>query len=74
MIPCKLCSGEVALRAMKLTINRQRGVYHWIEHTARENSCCAVTGYEAQMFKPYPKKDCDKDWFKMIERWNNANR
>jgi hypothetical protein len=55
---CKSCGGKMRLTAIRMSVNRKRGVAHAIAHV---------------MLKPYPKLDADKPWFQMIERWNAAN-
>ena len=69
MNKCKDCGGEVRLSAMKISINRKRGVAHSIVHYGK--SCGSDKDYSCAMMKPYPKEDRPVD--QMIDRWNAAN-
>ena len=56
----------------RFTANRKQGVYHYLDHMGFGPECKAPRGFECAMMKPYPARDEDKPWFKMIERWNAA--
>jgi hypothetical protein len=57
---------------MKVTMNRRRGVAHYIAHTS--SFCVAANAFTCVAIKPYPAKECDKEYFKLMARWNDANR
>ena len=64
---CK-CGKPVRLGARKIRVNRKQGVYHYIAHMDGETAingqwCCA-------MFKPYPKDTNDREYKRMMDRWN----
>ncbi len=64
MRACK-CGKVVQLRALRITLNRHRGVSHWIEHADEGN-------YTSTAMKPYPKQDADKPWKQLIARWEGV--
>lgn len=68
---CITCGKSVRLRAMKCTISRKRGVMHWLEHV--DGSPLHEVGWDAVMLKPYPARDRDKPWWKMVQKWKEAN-
>jgi hypothetical protein len=70
--PCPACGKSVRLGAYHLSANRKRGVGHYIAHMGGDDGCRQAVGYTSAMLKPYPKKDEDKPWFQMCERWNAA--
>lgn len=65
---CAKCGGEVRLGAQRISVERRRGVAHYIVHLGK--GCGSDDGYACAMVKPYPKRDEEKPWFQMIERWN----
>ena len=67
-----ICGLPVRLGGARITFNRKRGVAHYIDHQG-QTSCQRTKEFTCAMMKPYPKKDEDKEWFKMIERWNKEN-
>lgn len=70
--PCVQCGCDVRLRVMRVTVNRKRGVSHYLEHDNHFQPCDAVTGFACSMLKPYPptgKQPCDA----MLARWNAKN-
>lgn len=68
--PCS-CGLPVRLGAIRITVNRRRGVSHYIAHQGPSNGCKEPDKWTCAMVKPYPKRDEDKDWFKMILSWND---
>lgn len=74
--PCR-CGRAVRLRAMKVTIDRRRGVGHWIEHVDGTDvgtpSCTTASKpFHCVELKPYPKATKDQASSKLIERWQLA--
>lgn len=68
---CPECGGAVRLGGGRIRVNRKHGVSHYLAHEA--TTACASTRYlTCVMMKPYPKRDEDKPWFQMIQRWNEA--
>ncbi len=77
------CGRSVRLGAFKITAARRRGVAHYIQHTdgtAFTSECVPSKDagggvghdYVCAMMKPYPTKDTDKAWCKMMQNWNAA--
>lgn len=65
------CGKPVRLGAIKITVNRKLGVSHYISH--KDGSRCDNTNkWTCAMMKPYPRRDEDKPWFKMIAYWNDG--
>lgn len=62
------CGKPVRLRAQKITVNRHRGVTHWIEHMDG-SQVCRSGEWSCAMMKPYPKNEADKPWHQMRARW-----
>lgn len=73
MNPCVKCNGEVRLGATRIRVNHKNGVHHYIAHKKAASGCQATQPYSTMMFKPYPKSDADKPWFKMRAEWDAAN-
>ena len=72
MKPCPLCNGTVRLGATRVTVNRKRGVAHYIEHHDRNTNVCEGTkGWSVVMFKPYPKTDAP--YIEMMRRWEERD-
>ena len=71
--PCKLCGHEMRLGAHRIRSNGKRGVAHYLAHLAGPGDCQAPNEFTSVMLKPYPKRDEDKAWFQMIQRWNELN-
>lgn len=71
MTPC-VCGKRVRLGAMRVSVNRQRGVFHHIVHMADDTKPCIPGDWSCCMLKPYPKNDADKGWHKMLARWEAA--
>ncbi len=70
MKPCHLCNGAIRLGATRTTVNRKRGVIHYIEHQDRNSNRCEGTkGWSTVMFKPYPT---DAPYIEMIRRWEEG--
>lgn len=67
MRECK-CGMPVRLRAMKVSVGRQRGVCNWIEHVDGSPPC-GGKGWVCTSFKPYQSKAYEQ----MLDRWEQAN-
>lgn len=65
------CGRAVRLGAYRLSINRKRGVAHYIAHMDATPLCGGPR--ECAMLKPYPKREEDKPRFAMVVRWNHEN-
>ena len=62
------CGQPVRLRASRISVNRRRGVVHWIEHMDGTKVC--VPGeWSCAAIKPYPKRDADHEYAKLTARW-----
>jgi hypothetical protein len=70
---CAACGKPVRLGGMKISINRRPGVTHYIAHLAGDKECDATRNYTCSAMKPYEKREEDKPYFKLIQRWNEAN-
>lgn len=68
MKDCAECGKPVALRAVKIRVNRHQGIVHYIEHAdgtpmhGGDWRCCQM--------KPYPKRDDEKAWHHLITKWD----
>ena len=71
MKDCCICGKPVRLGAYRITINRKRGVAHYIAH--RDGSAMHGSIWECFSFKPYPNNEEDKNWNKLMQRWNACN-
>lgn len=70
MINCK-CGRPVRLGAERVSMDRRRGVYHYIAHTDNGTRACGDS-WDCVMFKPYPEQS-EKPWVKMLARWEAEN-
>lgn len=74
MKPCS-CGQPVRLRAQRITVNRRRGVRHWIEHlladSPKRGGVCVPGDWATVMLKPYPKAEADRPRVAMIQRWEH---
>lgn len=68
---CPACGGEMRLGGSTFRVNRKRGVAHYIAHM-KMTGCRAADGFECAAMKPYPPREADKEWNKLIARWNAA--
>lgn len=69
LIDCK-CGKPVRLGAIKLTVNRRKGISHYITHM--DGSLCRelnLMEWQVSMLKPYPKNLEDKPYWLMMQRW-----
>lgn len=65
------CGKGVRLRGHRLSVNRRRGVAHYLEHVDGTPPC--VDGdWDCVSFKPYPKNEADQEWSKLIARFKEA--
>jgi hypothetical protein len=70
VIDCK-CGKPVRLGANRLTVNRKRGVAHYIAHTDGSPACGG--DWTCIALKPYPKVEAEKAYSKLVARWNESN-
>lgn len=66
------CGKPVRLGAFKITVNRRRGVSHYIAHM--DGSLCRDLDthlWTCCMLKPYPHAEGDRAYKQMIDRWND---
>ena len=68
---CSTCGKPVRLGANKITVNRKRGVFHYVAHM--DGSPMHESGWDSICLKPYPKIEADKPYAQLIERWNTHN-
>jgi hypothetical protein len=66
------CGKPVRMGAYRITVNRKRGVCHYIEHAGEGTKPCIGGDWGCAMLKPYPKNDADKPWKKLLARWEEA--
>ena len=64
------CGVPVRLGAVKITVNRKRGILHYVAHTG-STSCVIPKAFTCAMVKPYPKNEQDRPRVAMVERWNS---
>jgi hypothetical protein len=65
------CGRGVVLRGARISFNRRRGIMHWIEH--RDGSkVCEEGAWSCAAFKPYPKAEAEKEYAKLLARWECA--
>lgn len=66
------CGKPVGLRAIQVTLNRKRGVMHYIEHADGTplHTRDSEVEWSCMMFKPYPKAGADRPYVQMIARWD----
>lgn len=70
MIPCS-CGKGVRLRAFRISVNRKRGVAHYLEHLDGTRPC--IPGeWSCSALKPYPKDEAQSEWRKLIARFDAA--
>ena len=69
--PCADCGGDMRLSAMRITVNRHRGVAHAIVHMG-STACRSAADFNCAMMKPYPKKQ-EQPATQMMNRWNAAH-
>lgn len=67
MHDCPICGKPVRLGAYRLSVNRKRGVGHYIAH--RDGSPMHERGWDCVMLKPYPKNESERPYRKLIDRW-----
>lgn len=71
MNDCRQCGQPVRLGAVRVTINRKRGVEHYVAH--RDGSPMHGGSWVTVAFKPYPVRQEDKPWCQMLARWDAEN-
>lgn len=54
-----------------MTVNRKRGVYHYIVHRDETPACGG--DWTCIAVKPYPKIEADKPYAKLVARWEQMN-
>ena len=62
------CGKEVRLGAQRITVERRSGVYHYIVHRDETDACDGP--WTCIAVKPYPKDETQREYAKMIRRWN----
>jgi hypothetical protein len=67
---CPICGKPVRMGAYHITVNRRRGVAHYIAHL--DGSPMHEPGWECSMMKPYPVNKADTPYQKLIDRWEAA--
>jgi hypothetical protein len=67
-----VCGKPVVLRVARISVNRRRGVAHWIEHA--DGTPMHGLGWECAALKPYPKNEADKPYRKLLDRWAQHTR
>jgi len=65
------CGKGVRLRALKVRVNGKRGVAHYLEHTDC-SPLCVEGKWLCSQFKPYPKNENDREWRRMMDRFEAA--
>lgn len=68
---CKKCGNPVRLRGYHITLNRKRGVAHYIEHM--DGSAMHSREWDCIALKPYLAREEDRPSSQLIKRWNEAN-
>lgn len=63
------CGKPIRLGGSRVTVQRKRGVFHYIDH-ADCSPCQHTKGWSTIMMKPYPARNEDKAWFKMLAAWD----
>lgn len=66
------CGKEVRLRVSRITWHRRRGLTHWIEH-ADGTKVCIPGEWSCAEFKPYQQRAEDRDYAKLLRRWDEAS-
>lgn len=66
------CGVAVRLGGHRITINRKHGVVHYVAHM-EQTKCLLTEGFSCLAMKPYPRREEDKEWFKLVARWNAEN-
>lgn len=64
------CGKPVRLRALPVRVNRSKGVVHWIEHA--DGSRGVPDEWKCSAMKPYPTREADKEYAKLIARWEGG--
>ena len=72
MRDCPKCGKPVRLGANRISVNRKRGVYHYIAHADGSTFCYEPGEWSTVMLKPYPKREADRPRFQMCQRWEAA--
>jgi hypothetical protein len=73
MKDCK-CGKPVRLGAEKISVDRKRGVQHYIAHADGSRNCdfLASGAWICAAFKPYPANPFDREYAKLLRRWDAA--
>ena len=65
------CGKTVRLRGYRISVNRRRGVAHFLEHPDGTPPC--IDGeWTCAAFKPYPKDTEESEWRRLLARWELA--
>ena len=65
------CGTPVRLRVIRVSVNRKRGVAHWIEHEDGTAACGAPNEWSCVALKPYPKDESQREYAKLKARWES---
>ncbi len=65
------CGKAVRLRAVAISVNRRRGVSHWIEHMDGSKVCLAGD-WGCAALKPYAKVESERPSRQLIARWESV--
>lgn len=63
------CGRPVRLSAIKITINRRRGIAHAIVHREDDSPPCEPGTWATTTLKPYPRRESDCPWRQLLGRW-----
>lgn len=63
-----ICGLPVRLGASRITVNRKRGVYHYIAHLNSGTPACGGD-WTCAALKPYPKDESQRESRKLVARW-----
>jgi hypothetical protein len=66
-----ICGQRVRLSAVKTRVNGRAGVYHRIVHADDGRAACGGD-WSCYAEKPYPKDDGQREYRKLLDRWQAA--
>ena len=62
------CGQPVRLSAVRISVNRKRGVAHAILHCNNGTPACGDS-WTCAALKPYPKDEAEREYAKLKARW-----
>lgn len=65
------CGRNVRLRANIISVNRKRGVAHWIEHMDGTR-VCVLGDWGCAALKPYAKVESERPSRKLVALWDET--